>query len=236
MMDARDAALHASCPVIAAPRFGPLPPMENGQRVIVAANGSFAQFKLDWLDCITALSLEPPAIRLPFGTIQEHMRFSFGMLPIMLIEDFIAEGRARLPNEAAGVLIFSRSIGALRLAMCEPLRTSPVRIAYRRPAMAPDETVAVDLHTHGYAPPCWSEEDDRDDLGIKVAGVFGLLGEPSPAARFRLVLNGFYRSLDRHPWAGDRGVVGSNAVCGLGNASLGRMRGLFNRWSAKCWR
>ena len=51
MIDPRDAALQRTCPTVAAPRFGTLPEMENGQRVVVAANGVFIQVKLDWLDC-----------------------------------------------------------------------------------------------------------------------------------------------------------------------------------------
>ncbi|MBS0477000.1 MAG: DUF2016 domain-containing protein, partial [Proteobacteria bacterium] len=33
-MDPRDQALLAACPVVAAPRFGALPDMGNGQRII----------------------------------------------------------------------------------------------------------------------------------------------------------------------------------------------------------
>jgi len=33
-----------------------------------------------------------------------------------------------------------------------------------------------------------------------VAGVFGLLDRPRPSACFRLVVNGLYQPLDRHPW------------------------------------
>ena len=40
-MDMRDLALQAACPVVAAPRFGPPPDMENGQRILLAANGVF---------------------------------------------------------------------------------------------------------------------------------------------------------------------------------------------------
>ena len=66
--------------------------------------------------------------------------------------------------------------------------------------MARDETVAVDLHTHGRGPAFWSADDDRDDQGIAVAGVFGLLDQPAPMACFRLVINGLYKTLPRHPW------------------------------------
>ena len=198
--DPRDQALLAACPVVAAPRFGALSEMGNGQRIIVARNGWFVQTRLDWLDSIVALGHGLPQMRLPYGEVAERLCFSFGVLPIRLIEAFVAAGRERLPNETAGVLIYSRRTGQLRLAMCEPERASPVHIRYRRPAMAEDETVAVDLHTHGRAPAFWSDEDDRDDQGIKVAGVFGLLDRPRPSACFRLVVNGLYQPLDRHPW------------------------------------
>ncbi|MCE4369733.1 PRTRC system protein A [Xanthomonas hortorum] len=197
-MDARDLALQASCPVLAAPRFGTLPPMENGQRILVAANGVFVQVRLDWLDCIQRLA---PAvgIPLPYGEVQERMVFAFGRLPIQLIETFLVEARARLPNEAAGALIFSRTTGALRLAVHPPVSASPGHITYGVPPLDADETLAVDLHTHGRLPAFWSATDDSDDIGIKVAGVFGDLHRPRPSAAFRLVLNGSYRALP-HPW------------------------------------
>jgi PRTRC genetic system protein A len=112
-----------------------------------------------------------------------------------LIEQFVDAGRKSLPDEAAGVLIYRRGACSLRLALCEPIHTSPGRIEYRRPPMADDETVAVDLHTHGRGLPFWSADDDRDDQGIKVAGVFGCLHQPRPLAEFRLVLNGWYKAL-----------------------------------------
>lgn len=227
MMDARDQALQASCPVIAAPRFGSLPPMDNGQRVIVACNGTFIQTRLDWLDCILAMGQEPHAMRLPYGEVTEHLRFRFGVLPISLIEDFVARARRRLPDEAAGVLIYSRTTGQLRLAMSEPESASPVHICYRRPPIGRDETVAVDLHTHGSLPPFWSDEDNRDDQGIAVAGVFGLLHQPAPAARFRLVVNGFHKPLDQHPWMGSGQDEAPSAVAGTHG---GWLPNLLRRW------
>jgi PRTRC genetic system protein A len=201
MMDVRDLALQAACPVIAAPRFGPLPDMVNGQRIILAANGVFVQVKLDWLDCIQRLSPALP-IPLPYGGIEERLTFTFGVLPIRLIEAFIEAGRRGLPNEVAGALIYSRRSRSLRLALCESLDVSPERIDYRVPAMDADETLAVDLHTHGHGLPFWSAKDDRDDQGIKVAGVLGCLHQPKPSALFRLVVNGRFLPLP-HPWQAD---------------------------------
>lgn len=199
-LDPRDAVLQSTCPVVIAPRFGALPPMPPGQRLIAAANGLFVQVKLDWLDCVHCLTPQGLGLPLPYGSLKEHLRFAFGVLPIRLIEQFVDAGRHALPNESAGALIYSRSNRRLRLAICEPAHCSPTRIDYRLPLMAADETLAVDLHTHGRLPAFWSDEDDRDDQGIKVAGVFGRLHEDRPAACFRLVLNGLYLALP-HPWA-----------------------------------
>jgi PRTRC genetic system protein A len=227
-MDARDRALLAACPVVAAPRFGALPDMVNGQRILVARNGWFVQTRLDWLDSIVALGGEPPRMCLPYGEVAPRLRFRFGKLPIALIESFVAAGRARLPDEAAGVLIYSRSSGQLRLAMCEPEQASPSHIRYRRPPVADDETVAVDLHTHGRAPAFWSAEDDRDDRGIKVAGVFGLLDQPRPSARFRLAINGLYVALDQHPWCEQQADWPTHDVPPI--RAGGWMRRVLRRW------
>jgi PRTRC genetic system protein A len=197
-MDVRDLALQASCPVLAAPRFGELPPMGNGQRIVVAANGLFVQVKLDWLDCIQRLA-PATGFPLPYGTVQERMAFAFGRLPIHLIEQFIAAGRERLPDETAGALVYSRTSARLRLVVHPPVSASPDHITYGVPAMSADESLAVDLHTHGRLPAFWSRTDNRDDTGIKIAGVFGDLHRQQPSAEFRLVLNGMYRALP-HPW------------------------------------
>ena len=228
VLDPRDAALRSTSPVVIAPRFGPLPPMPPGQRLIAAANGLFVQVRLDWLDCVHCLTPEGLGLPLPYGSVNEHLRFAFGLLPIRLIEQFVDAGRHSLPNESAGALIYSRSSGRLRLAICEPARCSPTRIDYRLPPMAADETLAVDLHTHGRLPAFWSDEDDRDDQGIKVAGVFGRLHEERPDACFRLGLNGLYLPLP-HPWA-----ASSVGAPPMAEPALVRrwLRRLLQRWSA----
>lgn len=199
MTDPRDVALQGSCPTLSAPRFGALPDMENGQRVIVAANGVFVQVKLDWLDCTVRIAHLAPVPALPFGALRERVAFTFGVIPVALLEDFVAAGRRGMPNEVAGGLIYSRRTKALRLAVFDAIRTSPDHIDYRMPELASDETVAVDLHTHGRDAAFWSPTDNRDDRGIKVAGVFGHLHQPRPSAAFRLAINGHYLQLC-HPW------------------------------------
>ena len=199
MTDPRDEALQRACPVLAAPSFGVLPAMENGQRVIVASNGVFLQVKRDWLDCVEHLGGIDAAMPLPYGKITPSVRFTFGTIPIALLDAFIATDRAGLPNEIAGGLIYSAQRGTLRLAIYEPLHSFAHGIEYRMPLLARDESIAVDLHTHGLLPAFWSATDDEDDRSVKVSGVFGNLDRDQPSAAFRLVLNGMYRPLV-HPW------------------------------------
>jgi len=198
-IDPRDAALQKTCPTIAAPKFGTLSDMDNGQRVIVAANGVFVQVKLDWLDCILRIAEIEPVPPLPYGTVQERIHFAFGVIPVRLLNEFVEAGRARLPNEVAGGLIYSGRTGGLRLQVYDALQTSPDGIDYRMPSLQADESIAIDLHTHGRSPAFWSPTDNRDDSGVKVAGVFGHLHHARPSAAFRLAVNGYYQAL-RHPW------------------------------------
>lgn len=199
MIDPRDEALQRACPVLAAPLYGVLPAMESGQRVIVASNGVFLQVKRDWLDCIERIGGTDAALPLPYGTITPSVWFTFGTIPIALLDVFIAAGRAGLPNEIAGGLIYSAQRRTLRLAIFEAVRSTAHGIEYRMPPLARDESLAVDLHTHGLLPAFWSATDNRDDRSVKVAGVFGNLDREEPSAAFRLVLNGMYRPL-AHPW------------------------------------
>jgi PRTRC genetic system protein A len=198
-MDPRDEALRRSCPTVAAPRFGPLPEMANGQRVIVAANGVFLQTRLDWLDCtmrIAEIGQSPP---LPYGVVRERMDFAFGVIPMRLLDTFVGIGRAGLPNEVAGGLIYARTSGGLRLEVYETLQATPDGIDYRMPLLADDESIAIDLHTHGCAAAFWSSTDNGDDRGVKLAGVFGHLHRDKPSAAFRLAVNGHFKDL-HHPW------------------------------------
>ena len=198
-IDPRDAALSASCPVIAAPRFGTLEPLVQGQRMVLASDGVYLQFRGPWLACTTRVGAIEPALRLPYGTVAASVEFAFGSIPLTLIEQFLERGRASLPNEAAGALIYDCRTAQLVLRMHEPLDSGAGHIHYRMAPLADDEVLAVDLHTHGTLHAFWSEADNRDDLGIRVCGVFGNLDRDQPSARFRLALNGLHLDLP-HPW------------------------------------
>lgn len=193
-------------PCVVVPKFGALPEssaQDGGMRLLVARSGLYVQVKLDWLDAVVRVQGLPARPPLPYGDVDESIRFAFGVIPIALLEAFIDAGRAALPNEIAGALIFCRASASLRLVLHEALEAGPGGVRYRLPHLRTGESLAVDLHTHGHGHAFWSPTDDRDDQGIKVAGVFGDLHahqSVKPSAAFRLVINGFFKSLP-HPWS-----------------------------------
>lgn len=199
MPDPRDAALQATCPSVAVPRFGRLPQAGQGQRVLIARNGVFVEVRRPWLHSVLKLADLPDTPPLPYGDMREGIEFSFGVIPIAMLDEFVAHGRANLPNEVAGALIFGSASSTLRLQMHEAIDSGPGGVRYRMPELAPDESLAVDLHTHGTLPAFWSGTDDADDQGVKVCGVFGSLHLRRPTAAFRLAVNGCFRPL-AHPW------------------------------------
>lgn len=198
-MDPRDAVLQAACPVVPVPRFGDLSAAPPGQRVLLARNGVFLEVTRSWLRYVVKLGDLPVKPPLPYGVVQEHLSFAFGVIPMRLLDEFIAHGRRALPNETAGALLFSRTRAGLRLVLHEALEAGPAAVRYRINDMDADEELAIDLHTHSVLGACWSSTDNADDQGVKVCGVFGNLDRPRPSAAFRLAVNGRFRKLS-HPW------------------------------------
>lgn len=200
--DLRDRAIQATCPVVAMPLFGELDTQPQGQRMLLGSNGLFVQMRTPWLECTTRVG--DVEMRLPFGEVREAIRFSFGSIPRALLDAFIERARAALPNEVAGALIYDADCGSLRLSMHEALEAGPGHVRYRIEAMGEHEVLAIDLHSHGRLRAFWSGEDNRDDQGVRVCGVFGNLDQERPSARFRLVVNGLFRDLP-HPWDEENG-------------------------------
>ena len=199
MIDPRDAALRVTCPCEPVPLFGVLKEQAAGQRVLVASNGLFLEVRRSWLHSVTQLAELPQAPPLPYGMAVESLRFEFGKIPVALIDAFVDEGRKALPNEVAGALVYNASTKSLRLVMHESIVAGPTKVRYRMPNLLQGEELAIDLHTHGRLSAFWSDDDDADDQGVKVCGVFGDLHQARPSAEFRLVINGHYQPLS-NPW------------------------------------
>lgn len=198
-LDSRDAALQQTCPCVSMPMFGVLPRLDAGQRMLLGRNGVFLQMRTPWLDCTTRVGQLAERLPLPYGDVVERIAFSFGAIPIRLLERFIEVARAALPDEIAGALIYDEHTQTLALRIHEGLDVGRGHVRYRIGYLDEGEVLAVDLHSHGRLGAFWSADDDRDDNGVRVCGVFGNLDHATPMAKFRLVLNGHYVTLPS-PW------------------------------------
>jgi PRTRC genetic system protein A len=177
MLDPRNTALLATCPVLPVPPFGALEPLEReGQRLLVAKNGVFVEVLTSWMHAIQRAGELHPGLPVPYGAVEPLLVFSFGHIRRELLEQFLAEGRAALPNETAGALIYNGDSRTLRLVMHPPLRQGPVRVQAELPRLPRNERLAIDLHTHGHFPAEFSARDDRDDQSVKVARLLRQVG------------------------------------------------------------
>ena len=199
VLDPRDAALQQTCPCVSMPMFGPLPGLDAGQRMLLGRNGVFLQMRTPWLDCTTRVGQLAERLPLPYGDVVERIAFSFGAIPIRLLERFIEVARAVLPDEIAGALIYDEHRQTLVLRIHEGLDVGRGHVRYRIADLGEGEVLAVDLHSHGRLGAFWSADDDRDNHGVRVCGVFGNLDRATPTAKFRLVLNGHSVPLP-NPW------------------------------------
>ena len=167
--------------------------------MLLAANGVFVEYRNPWLYARLSVGMMAPGLRLPYGDATTCVRLAFGTIPRDLLDAFVAVARRAMPNEVAGGLIFDPRSGGLRLSIHDSLDASPASVRYRAQSLEAHELLAVDLHSHGRLPPCWSTVDDADDQGVRICGVFGNLDRDEPTARLRLAFNGIFLDLPS-PW------------------------------------
>ncbi|WP_217281955.1 PRTRC system protein A [Burkholderia gladioli] len=188
---ALDNALFDSAPVAAVPRHAQFAPLlDVGHRFLLAAEGLFIEIRRPWLHLIQQITpLDSTGPRPPYGSIEPKIEFSFGRLGAAAphFRQFAAESAAALPNEHAACVIWNSTTNDLTYRPVEVIRSSPVEITINRPTLTDDESLAIDLHSHGAGLAGFSAQDDLDDAGeVKIAGVIGGIGTDTPSVAFRL--------------------------------------------------
>lgn len=189
MLDYLDYITQGVCPTLPVPKHGELPAMDNGHRFLVADDGLWIEIKRPWLHMIWPLA-QQTGVAIPYGSLRRKAQFAFGKLPIDLILDFTNDATAALPNEAAAWLVWDEHTRQLEYLPLPPVSAGSGHIQFERPALAPHESLAVDLHSHGAGPAFFSDQDNQDDAGeVKISGVIGSLtpeGDRLPTVEFRI--------------------------------------------------
>jgi PRTRC genetic system protein A len=201
-----DVALRETLPIATMPRFGEFQPLSaSGQRLLLGENGLFLEVRRPWLHAIAECGVVDAGLRLPFGRVKPQLELPFGLLPRVLVDQFIRVARERLPNEVAGAIVLDTERAEFELRIHEADEASAARIDYRALPLRSHEALVVDLHSHGIAPAGFSAQDDLDDCGAtKVAVVVGRLdrkaGGRCADIAVRLVLNGLLLPLLYDEW------------------------------------
>ncbi len=142
---------------------------------------------------------------LPFGVVQAVVEYAFAerdtsgnqirVVPEWFVAEFMAQARDAYPKEAAGYGVWS-SRGGLRLVMAPVIEASAggIRSSFtpNELGLMDDESVVIDIHSHGTFPAFFSGVD-RHDMGREtvLALVAGRIALPQPELIGSLFAFGF---------------------------------------------
>lgn len=187
-----DLALNVAVPVLPVPLHGRFVEMTGyGHRFLVASDGLYLEVRRDWVHVIWPVATDARVAK-PFGRLTSRVRFECGSIPRWIKDCFAGEARDSGNTEIAACVLWNSKTRAFNYRRCEAITANFARIEYVRPALGLDESLVVDLHSHGFGRAYFSALDDLDDQHeVKIAGVVGTVNSV-PTWQFRLCVNGIF--------------------------------------------
>lgn len=201
-MNHKDAILQDLTPLVPVPRFEALAPdtRGDGHRFLAAGDGLWVEIETPWLHVRQPIAVS--AIGLPFGTVEQLVRFKCGALPKVLLEEFVRQAREASPRETAAIITWKPETREFAL-IAVALDAGTAHVHYERPRLAKGVHLVADLHSHGRFPARFSGQDDEDDFGeVKLAVVVGECDTDNPSIAVRLCALGLFIPL---AMSGERG-------------------------------
>lgn len=168
-----DRAVFGQNPMLAVPRRGVLPPCPmNGRRHLAACDGIWVEARTPALHVMVRLATLP----LPYGPVSGFCRLAGGLLPAHLVRELVMASRAADGREIARLAVWRPAQG--RYSLLEPgLRSASVaHVTYDAWADRDDAFLAIDIHSHGQGPACFSATDDGSDRMIHEPHLSVVLG------------------------------------------------------------
>lgn len=192
-MDARDAILYATCPLVPAPTLAPFEPLgAPGKRLIAARDGMYLEARSHALHCLQRVAEFPT----PYGLVSPFLRLLAGPVPAAMIREIARQSLSASPFEIA--FIIHREAEQYVLHTPQPISASAGHVTYAD-ERDPDRLV-LDIHSHGAGRAFFSVTDDQSDLsrqGPYIAGVIAPRLEPAKTRMtFRLVCPPYLIDLD----------------------------------------
>lgn len=189
--DPRDRIILEHAPLVAMPTCGELPELEDHHhRYIAAADGLYLEVRRPWLRAALLIA----QLDLPYGPIADTIGYEFSEDELQTVVDrFTQDALQAMPNEFAGWGVWDAEKRKLVYRGLEDDWASTGGVSFKRPRLAPHESLAVDLHSHGALPAFFSTQDDIDDRGeVKISIVVGNVDEEPSSFKSRLCALGHF--------------------------------------------
>lgn len=180
----------AAAPIVPAP-LPPdaLPALGHGtKRFVAASDGIHLQVRSPVLE----ISVRLARLSLPYGPPPPsvlHPNPLTSEPTLAALRAFVHAAQGSPSTEIAGAILATTTGPVLRLLT--PITSSPAHVTYDDSAID-DDTLLIDLHSHGRLPAYFSSTDDASDLsrrGPYLAAVVGLVDDPEgPHLALRLVV------------------------------------------------
>jgi PRTRC genetic system protein A len=212
-MNVLDTTLQRSFPTVMVPRKEPVAEMQAaGERLLMAENGVFLEIRRNWISLVRQIALFHVRTAVPYGRMIESTQLGFDRVPADLIGQFASVARQACPNETGAWIVWSSTTQAFRLAPVRIITHDSGSLKYEPPALAGDEELVMDCHSHGRHPAYFSSTDNQDDRhDVKMALVIGNCDRPNPSVAARLCAKGLFEETQRVPQAWYQAVWAAEA-------------------------
>ena len=191
-----DLALMSNTPVEMVPMLGEFEPMQRiGHRFLAAKDGLWLEARRPWGRVVWPLAHQDPMVRMPFGALTPDVQLAFE-LPTECIDQFVRDAKIAHPAEVGAAVIWNSRTCTVRYHLCETITAGEGHLRERWPELSEEESVCIDLHSHGPIPAYFSSED-RKDTGSEmvVAVVVGKLDRNEPEVAMSLFACGVELSM-----------------------------------------
>jgi PRTRC genetic system protein A len=200
-MNILDMTLQRSFPTVMVPRNETVAAMPTaGERLLIAENGVFLEVRRPWLSLVRQVAEFNVRTAIPYGRVTPSTRLLCETIPADLVGAFAGMARKAHPMETGAWIVWSPSTQAFRIAPVGIVTHTGGSLKYQPPALAGDEVLVMDCHSHGRHPAYFSSTDNDDDRhDVKFALVIGNCDRTTPSIAVRVCAKGIFEETERAP-------------------------------------
>ena len=165
---------------------------------VIAQNGVFVRAENEFVAaCIKVASLNGLATTIRgLQPLAGWVRLKLPKLPMTLLDTAMSEAQASVKanqlEETLSYVVWQN--GRYQLIRPNDQQASPTAVVCKTVEL--EETVVMDMHSHGAAPPYFSPTDNRDETRLRFYAVLGNVNI-SPRWLFRLGIYGYWLELSQ---------------------------------------